>query len=201
MMRRVGDSEILVLFSVAVCPRIIYAIKQIKGSNIMQRVLAHYVLSDLLERHFDGNKSQMAKQLDVTLRTLRRIINDEEPDQNSNTALSRALSYYVEHHIPLDEAFHAFVLDNDTSGAVPHALPDACVDRLKTQDEIEEADLTQYRQFLCFLHEISESVCPNCATGCRASQEKGGCMVLEIGKIVRHDMADLFYNDGGGNGE
>lgn len=90
----------------------------------MQKVLARYVLCDLLRKQFNGNKAQMARQLDLSVRTVYRILNGEEVEHNGNTALSRALDYYIEHRIPLESAFHDFIIENDTSGKVLDSLPE-----------------------------------------------------------------------------
>ena len=52
----------------------------------MQKVLARYVLCDLLRKQFNGNKAQMARQLDLSVRTVYRILNGEEVEHNGNTA-------------------------------------------------------------------------------------------------------------------
>ena len=57
----------------------------------MQKVLARYVLCDLLRKQFNGNKAQMARQLDLSVRTVYRILNGEEVEHNGNDTSGKVL--------------------------------------------------------------------------------------------------------------
>lgn len=156
----------------------------------MQKLLAQYVLKDLLENYFEGNKTHMAKRLQLTVRTLQRILNNEEPSRNGNTALSRALLFYVENGIPLRQAFQSFVQENDTSCEPTCKVPASCRTWIDGSSAICDTGREQIQELNAFLGMISESVCPSCILE-NVSHDKlcseSECILVKIGTMVQRE--------------
>ena len=86
----------------------------------MYRQIRGCVLNFLLENHF-GSKAEMARQLDVSLRTIERLFENLDNTKAGSIVFDKAIWYCAKSRIPLDGILERYMNETEGETKVPRS--------------------------------------------------------------------------------
>ena len=167
----------------------------------MYRQIRGCVLNFLLENHF-GSKAEMARQLDVSLRTVERLFENLDNSKAGSIVFDKAIWYCAKSRIPLDGILERYM--NETEGK-----PKMEVLRLPAHERlilkkplalsIEGTDVfASMQRFLC---QSSARICSQCTTWCNPWDGKReatemDCFIGHMAREIVKDVAEFYTAEG-----
>ena len=167
----------------------------------MYRQIRGCVLNFLLENHFDS-KAEMARQLDVSLRTVERLFENLDNAKAGSIVFDKAIWYCAKSRIPLDDILERYM--NETEGETKmETLSLPAHERLILKKplalSIEGTDVFDSMQrFLC---QSSARICSQCSTWCnpwdgRHDAAKLSCCIGHMAREIVKDVAEFYTAEG-----
>lgn len=167
----------------------------------MDKQITGHVMRHLLETQFE-NKSDMARQLGIPVRTIQRVFENLDNAKVGTIALDKAICYCALHHISLDSILDRF--DREGKSVISNEEKQQAYKHLVIQqpENLTAVGIEMYESMLRFLQTASAHVCPNCKKWCnpwsgeRFAEEKN-CYIGHMAREIRRDLSEIY----GGNGE
>ena len=170
----------------------------------MYRQIRGCVLNFLLENHF-GSKAEMARQLDVSLRTVERLFENLDNAKAGSIVFDKAIWYCAKSRIPLDGILERYMSEMEGETKM-ETLRLPAHERLILKKplalSIEGTDVfASMQRFLC---QSSARICSQCTQWCNPWDGKRDATEMDcfIGHMAREIVKDVaeFYTAEGDDG-
>lgn len=166
----------------------------------MDRLITSHVLRYLLEHQFK-NKSDMARQLDLQLRTIQKVFENIDNPKAGTIALDKAIGYCARHNISLDEILHSYDAERygekEAMSVETQSMKAYARLRLDRPPNLSEEGERMFDSMLRFLQRSSAQVCPYCETWCnpwsgRRSLYNPNCYIGHMALEIQQNVAEVY---------
>lgn len=168
----------------------------------MYRQVRRYVLYFLLENRF-GSKAEMARQLDIELRTLERIFENLDSAKAGTVVFDKAIWYCAKSHISLDCILERYSREMDEEHKVDTPLGLQAQERLilKKPPALSPEGKDIFESMQRFLRQSSARICPRCNTWCnpwdsRHDATKLDCYIGHMAREIIKGVVEFYTTEG-----
>ncbi len=160
--------------------------------------LVEFILQYMLDHYF-RNKSDMARRLELSTRTVQRAFERLRDDtaKGSSIVLNRLLLYCAYQQLSMDDLFAAYAGTAISTDIAPAVCAKAQIPAYKLLSLPKPACLTEkgemaYQYMMSFLQQASAYLCPRCAKWCNPwchQQWRGqSCLMAHMADVMMNSL-------------